>query len=248
MEKPIIIDEFHSYKVDCFGTNNITSKKEFSLFQKMLNKQIELNNLTYPAWKEKLSSIDWQSAVLVEAGKLLESFGYKWWKKQEKDIENVKVELIDILHFLLSDLAYYHKNVTTEAFDEFYNRGFLNDSLDIEKDFSFKRYLLKLLHFSVNKEIEAQFFYLAKLFKYTGMDFDEVYRAYFVKNILNEFRQKNGYKQGTYIKIWKVDLGDGEKEYEDNQVAYHLAKQIPLEKLDTELMKELEKIYKEIKK
>ena len=242
MEK-LIVDEFHTYKVDCFGTNSITSQKEFSLFQKIFNKQIELNNLTYPAWKEKLNSVDWQSAVLVEAGELLESFGYKWWKKQERDIENVKVELIDILHFLLSDLAYYHKNVAIKAFDKFYNEGFMEDKFDIKNDYMFKDYLLTLIYF--RRDIIEQFFYLAKLFKYVGMDFDEVYRAYFVKNILNEFRQKNGYKQGSYIKIWKVDLGDGIKKYEDNQVAYHLVKQIPLEKLDKELMNRLEKKYKE---
>ena len=78
------------------------------------------------------------------------------------------------------------------------------------------------------------------------MNFDEVYRAYFVKNILNEFRQKNGYKTGTYKKIWKLDIGEGIKEYEDNQVAYYLAEQIPLEKLDIKLMKKLDEVYQKI--
>ena len=97
-------------------------------------------------------------------------------------------------------------------------------------------------------DILNQFFLLGKLFKYVNMNFEDIYRAYFVKNLLNEFRQKNGYKKGTYQKIWKTDLGNGIQEYEDNQVAYHFAKNISLENIDTELLKRLNEVYKKIKK
>jgi len=45
-----------------------------------------------------------------------------------------------------------------------------------------------------------------------GMDFDDIFELYVQKNVLNMFRQANGYKSGTYIKIWKIK---GE-EQEDN--------------------------------
>jgi hypothetical protein len=35
-----------------------------------------------------------------------------------------------------------------------------------------------------------------------GLTFDDLYKRYIGKNALNEFRQLNGYKSGTYIKIW----------------------------------------------
>jgi len=35
------------------------------------------------------------------------------------------------------------------------------------------------------------------------MDFDELYRLYVGKNVLNHFRQDQGYKQGTYLKLWQ---------------------------------------------
>ena len=35
------------------------------------------------------------------------------------------------------------------------------------------------------------------------MDFDELYRQYVGKNVLNFFRQDNGYKDGSYIKQWQ---------------------------------------------
>jgi hypothetical protein len=34
------------------------------------------------------------------------------------------------------------------------------------------------------------------------MDFDQLYRTYVGKNVLNFFRQDHGYKDGSYIKIW----------------------------------------------
>jgi len=69
----------------------------------------------------------------------------------------------------------------------------------------------------------------------------------FVKNILNEFRQNNGYKKGTYIKEWEVDIGEGIRKYEDNEVAYCLAQKIPLENLNKILPIELEKVYEKVK-
>jgi len=46
---------------------------------------------------------------------------------------------------------------------------------------------------------------------------DSIYRQYLVKNVLNSFRNKNGYKEGYYIKIWE----DGK---EDNDVAFEIVK------------------------
>ena len=220
-------------------------KKNKLLFNKMLKRQEYLNNLTYPAWKEKLGMYDWQSAVLVEAGELLESFGYKWWKKQEKDMENVRVELIDILHFMLSDLHYCSLTVKEEASEKFVS-ALCESKLDIPDDYMFKYNVLHLVAMGI-KDITEQFFNLGKLFKYVGMRFEEVYKSYFIKNVLNEFRQKNGYKNGTYIKIWRVDIGEGLKDYEDNQVVFAIAEKIPLEEIDERLMDEIELIYKKVR-
>ena len=34
------------------------------------------------------------------------------------------------------------------------------------------------------------------------LDFEDLYSAYVGKNVLNFFRQDNGYKEGSYIKNW----------------------------------------------
>ena len=36
----------------------------------------------------------------------------------------------------------------------------------------------------------------------TGLDFNQLYSAYVSKNVLNFFRQDNGYKSGSYTKLW----------------------------------------------
>lgn len=40
------------------------------------------------------------------------------------------------------------------------------------------------------------------LTKMSGLDSGMLYRLYVGKNILNQFRQDHGYKEGTYIKEW----------------------------------------------
>ena len=36
----------------------------------------------------------------------------------------------------------------------------------------------------------------------SGLNLDSLYKLYVGKNILNQFRQDHGYKEGSYIKIW----------------------------------------------
>ena len=38
--------------------------------------------------------------------------------------------------------------------------------------------------------------------QFCDLEFDELYRTYVGKNVLNFFRQDHGYKEGHYQKIW----------------------------------------------
>jgi len=77
------MEKIKSYKI-VFTNDSIKKEEEYRLFQKMLDKQTKLNDLTFPTWKKDLTTVDWQCAIVAEAGELLESFGYKWWKKRKK--------------------------------------------------------------------------------------------------------------------------------------------------------------------
>lgn len=41
-------------------------------------------------------------AMLQELSEFRDSIPWKWWKKQETDLQNAKVEVIDMFHFLIS--------------------------------------------------------------------------------------------------------------------------------------------------
>jgi len=204
--------------------------KEFSdkvknLLHQMYDAQCKVNDEIFPEWRKKLDMENWEEAILVESAEALESAGYKWWKKQDIDEENIKVELIDILHFKLSWLAYQTKYVFEQEISGFIS-GFGKKIKPIER----KTKLLK----DVGKT--QTMFSLGKAMKAYGLDnIEDVFRTYMTKNVLNLFRTKNGYKEGTYIKNWNGD--------EDNVIAFKLAKEIEADNFFGNLYKALENYY-----
>jgi len=167
-------------------------------------------------------NLPWDSAIIAESGELLESYGYKWWKKQEQDLANVKVEAVDLLHFVISfylDVNYNYGNDDKESRDSFdfiaqttkeFERAFTNNEV-------YKTDILPLINM-LNSDEYDRFETMKQMFIKLEMSNEDVYIAYIVKNCLNKFRQDNGYKNGTYIKDWNGK--------EDNVVAYELAKQV----------------------
>ena len=60
------------------------------------NKEIMVNNLPNK-WL-----VNYSKAMKEELYELDDELLWKWWSKDEIDIQNIRVELIDILHFLVS--------------------------------------------------------------------------------------------------------------------------------------------------
>jgi dimeric dUTPase (all-alpha-NTP-PPase superfamily) len=82
-------------------------------FKAIVNEQIKLNeHYSGEKWDETVSPTQFIAAIYAELGELLESTprsccetGWKWWRKDvENDINNAKIEAVDILHFALSVL------------------------------------------------------------------------------------------------------------------------------------------------
>lgn len=46
--------------------------------------------------------LDFELALRQESAEAVDSLNWKWWKKDEDDWGNVKVELVDMLHFWVS--------------------------------------------------------------------------------------------------------------------------------------------------
>ncbi len=78
--------------------------------QDIFEKQIELNRRINPALYEEISDpevrrkwfLNFELALRQESAEAVDSLNWKWWKKDEEDWGNIKVELVDMLHFWVS--------------------------------------------------------------------------------------------------------------------------------------------------
>ena len=61
----------------------------------MLEMQDAMNTKVNPDWRS--ANNEWYRAIWVECAEMLDHYGWKWWKHQEPDLNQVKLELIDIL-------------------------------------------------------------------------------------------------------------------------------------------------------
>ena len=68
----------------------------------MLSLQAGMNAKVDPDWVA--ARYPYLRAVLIEGAEAIEHHGWKWWKKQDKDLAQLQMELIDIWHFILSEL------------------------------------------------------------------------------------------------------------------------------------------------
>ncbi len=76
----------------------------------VFQKQIELNERILPTLYTDIQDpelkrkwfLNFLLALQQESAETVDSLHWKWWKKGEDDWDNVKVELVDILHFWVS--------------------------------------------------------------------------------------------------------------------------------------------------
>ncbi|MFC6631737.1 dUTP diphosphatase [Microbulbifer taiwanensis] len=161
--------------------------------QTMLALQDEINTLVNDNWRAQ--NFAWYRAIWVESAELLDHYGWKWWKKQEPDMDQVKLELVDIWHFGLSlELQQGSPEQVAEHMLEELGAGRCSAG-----DFR-----TNLETFTLNTLASRQFDLVGftQLLADAEMAFDELYQRYVGKNVLNRFRQDNGYKDGTYVKNW----------------------------------------------
>lgn len=160
----------------------------------MLTMQDRMNTRVHAQWVKQ--HFEWYRAIWVECGELIEHYGYKWWKKQDADLEQVRLEVIDIWHFGMSALFRDGKAIEQIATDiEAEISSYSPIGLGIrEATEALAMHSLQTHGFSPSRFWE--------LMVASGLDFDELYSAYVGKNVLNFFRQDNGYKAGSYAKTW----------------------------------------------
>lgn len=156
--------------------------------------QARLNAIVNIDWLK--AGYPWHRAAMVEGVEAMDHWGWKWWKKQQPNIPQVQIELVDIWHFLLShhidqregdihaaagDIRFEHRNADRV------DGGFLPSM----------QHFVSLV--AIGKFDMGSF---AACCDAASLSWDELHRLYIGKNVLNIFRQANGYKEGTYVKTW----------------------------------------------
>lgn len=186
----------------------------------MLQLQNQLNDATNgEEWTKGITkngkTINWRRCIYMECAEMVDSFSWKHWKAihADPDWANHQIEVIDVWHFIMS--------LAIENYSQMMKGGVEELAINISQLDSFSKIDIKdesfapqdevidkvesLIRLSISKdelEIEnliAEFFDLVVM---SGLNLEALYRLYVGKNILNQFRQDNGYKDGSYIKVW----------------------------------------------
>ena len=168
----------------------------------MLKYQQALNDVFDPKWRENRHS--YLRAVIVEGAEAIDHHGYKWWKRQEKDLPQMQLEVVDILHFYLSEVARVNLDNPALALKE----SWADESDSVAFDgANYPLETLSLLEkFDLIVGLAAAGRISWPLFRSIAKDvelsFNELHHQYAAKNVLNLLRQRHGDKEGTYIKVW----------------------------------------------
>lgn len=160
----------------------------------MLEMQHSMNTRVHPEWVAQ--QFAWYRAAWIECGELIDHYGFKWWKKQLPDMDQVRLEAVDIWHFGMSALFEEGKPIEAIA-DEMAAEIAAHVPSGLEVRAATEALALYCLQ---NRGFSVSLFW--DLMLAAGMDFEGLYTAYVGKNVLNFFRQDHGYQEGTYLKNW----------------------------------------------
>ncbi|MCD8477132.1 MAG: dUTP diphosphatase [Sulfurospirillum sp.] len=193
--------------------------------------------------------INWKRCIYMECAELIDSFSWKHWKSINKatDWDNVTVEIVDIWHFVMSLLLEDYKTNGKGDLEKL-----VHDILDVQGFEAFTKEPLSsvsadpmelindiesIIHDMTGFEVDffdgllKEYFALSRK---CGINLKVLYKFYVAKNVLNQFRQDHGYKEGHYKKVWNGK--------EDNEVMLSLLSGENAPTIET-LYKKLEGAY-----
>jgi len=188
--------------------------------KQMLQLQQQLNDATGGiGWEQgytnKGKPIDWRRCMYLEAAELVDSYPWKHWKNidAQPDYDNIKIEIVDIWHFVMSEALRDYKINERGDIDQLtvaitglpayqvFASNTTGELLDVFEQISIIESFLKSL-FTKEEilDIMDEFFKMSAALQ---VNLIALYQLYIGKNVLNKFRQDHGYKEGKYIKKWQ---------------------------------------------
>lgn len=170
--------------------------KELSSLQDQLNLTIDAD------WKKNRTLQDWIRTTWIECAELMQSLPWCWWKDiKVPDDDNVAIELVDILHMVLSYIIlakHQGKEDLLPYLSEQLEKG--NKENARNKTQRLVVLIEQVARYFLNEQPKEGLHYFAKAINET-VGFEKIYKLYVGKNILNHLRQEFGYKIGKYQKI-----------------------------------------------
>ena len=168
----------------------------------MLQMQHRMNSRVHEDWINQ--HFEWYRASWIECGELMDHVGYKWWKKQIPDMEQVRLEVVDIWHFGLS--ALFEPDTDLEVLAGEIAEDFTVGATVASDEQNASQRIHAATEALAQHALETKGFSVPlfhALMQACDLSADALYRHYVGKNVLNFFRQDHGYQDGTYIKEWQ---------------------------------------------
>lgn len=193
--------------------------------QECMNLQTATNALVNPNWKK--ANYNWRRAMWIEAAELIDLVGYKWWKDltKEPNQKQILLEVVDIFHFMLSDLLTNNRYSATDVYNSFaWAKRHSYAPTREDKIRQIEEFVATCLE--RDTLLHPPFF---QVMYALGIKVEDLLKYYLGKNALNKFRQDNGYKEGSYRKTWNFN---GEL-VEDNVVLEHIIENGAVLKFDS---------------
>ncbi len=218
----------------------------------MFQLQEELNRKINDNWRQIRSKEDFARAAWIECAELVDSLPWKWWKKQQPDMENVQIEVVDIWHFVMSYILLDYEDIGKAVESEpvsLFMKGLNEDfrELNIKGEYinhylgetdRYKKIIFlaeRVAEGFLKQDLNEGVFFFGLLVRNT-ISFEHLYLLYTGKNILNHIRQEKGYNSGEYKKVING--------MEDNRYLFELVKSVKNKKdLEEKIRKTFETIH-----
>lgn len=178
-----------------------SQKNKYDAMKVIFDLQNDLNCVVDKNWVEL--NREWFRAIWIESAELMEHIGWKWWKKQTPNKEQAFMELVDIFHFGVSDIIQkkgLSEEVIIDAVKKMESSILITPIQEVEPSVilsAIEKFSASII--TSEKFDLFDFFTLMNMF---GFTFEKLFKFYVGKNVLNKFRQDNGYKTGEYSKVW----------------------------------------------
>jgi dimeric dUTPase (all-alpha-NTP-PPase superfamily) len=219
------------------------------LIKQCVELQHKFNQRVNPNYLKEIKPTQWSLAINQEVAEAVDSFPWKWWSNKDKqiDVDNLKIETVDILHFVISLYLVQLDGDIDEVVKILKDIDKVEDELEGPIAVSYLSSLImstcytlfelgtvdSIANLTLTLTV-TPLILLKTLMKHAELDTESLFKLYILKNALNELRQKYGYKEGKYQKIW----GDRE----DNRYLFDLLKE-DITDFETALSR-LEEIYR----